>query len=67
MERGSDRGRERKRESQTHIVNPINLASLKFSGRFLVFTAYRVHSEMRKRFHKKGARNAREEESQIST
>ena len=26
-----------------YIVNPINLASLKFSGKFLVFIAYNVH------------------------
>lgn len=34
-----------------YMVNPMNLASLKFSGKFLVFTAYSVHSEMRSRFH----------------
>lgn len=50
-----------------YIVNPINLASLKFSGRFRVFTAYSVHNEIRKRFHMKGVRNEPDDVEQTST
>lgn len=38
-----------------YIVKPINLASLKFSGTFLVLNAYKVHIAMRKKSNPSGA------------
>ena len=42
----------------THVVyieKPMNLASLKFSGRFLVLTAYSVHMTTKKKSQARGA------------
>lgn len=41
--------------SVVYIVKPINLASLKFSGTFLVFTAYTVHMAIKKKSKPSGA------------
>jgi len=39
-----------------YIANPINFASLKFSGKFLVFTAYMVQRMIKKKQKPKGAK-----------
>lgn len=51
----------------TYIVKPINFASLKFSGRFLVLTAYNVQSIIRKRFQKNDVKKANVVVEQMST
>lgn len=40
------------------MVNPMNLASLKFSGKLRVLIAYKVHKVIKNRSQRKGDKNA---------
>ena len=50
-----------------YIVNPIYLASLKFSGIFLVLKAYKVHNSIRNMLYKRDITRDKFDMPQVKT